>query len=657
MKNKKSKAEFIGEFRSNPRGFGFVRIEGREKDVHVYEEKTRHAMNGDTVRVKILEEMSDGRSEGLVTEILKRGTTFLVGTVSMNAGQLFLDPDRTDIYEDPWMRKNPSLVLREGDKVVASVQSYPGDSKGFVVVPEIRLGKSGDPGIDVLSIAVGMNLPLEFPEEVMKEAKSLPNQVREEDRKGREDFRRDLTITVDGEDSKDFDDAVCLTKESFGWRLSVHIADVSYYVRPGSALDKEALERGNSTYLLDRVLPMLPEKLSNGICSLNPGVERLCYSCVMDLTPEGERIAYRIVPGLMISKRRFTYTEVKEAAELRLPEARERFAEFVPMLDQMVALSKVLRERRFRKGAIDFDFKETHLTLNDRGEVTKVEAYDRNEATKMIEEFMLLANETVAEHYHSKKIPFVYRIHELPDPDKIAALQTFLGSIGLSLSIEEGKEIQPRTVAALVRTMEGRKEEALVERMVLRSLKQARYSTEPCGHFGLASAYYSHFTSPIRRYSDLLIHRIMREFESGELNERRLRWYKANLNTCCEKISFTERRSADAEREVMRFFKASYMRDKIGEEYEGRISGITAFGVFVELENTIEGMIPVRKMLDDEYEYIENTMSLRGYFTKREFHLGEALRIRVEDVNMDRRLIEFAPAEQKAGKRGEDQRR
>ena len=481
-------------------------------------------------------------------------------------------------------------------------------------------------------------IPTEFSEKVLNQAVRVSKEVSEADRAGRKDLRDWLMVTIDGEDAKDLDDAVSLQTIDGNYVLGVHIADVTNYVQENSALDREAFERGTSVYLADRVIPMLPHKLSNGICSLNAGEDRLALSCIMTFDQAGEMIDHEIVETVIHVDKRMSYNGVAKILDGNTEETGTD-QEIVSMLLSMKKLSDILRERRGRRGSIDFDFPETKVILDENGKPVDIRPYERNGATKIIEDFMLMANETVAEEYYWRELPFIYRTHEVPDEDKIRKLSTFINNFGYHIHVRN--EVRPKEIQKLLDKVDGTPEEALISRLTLRSMKQARYTTENTGHFGLAAKYYTHFTSPIRRYPDLQIHRIIKENLRGRLNEDRISHYEEILSRVAAQCSDRERRAEEAEREVVKMKKAEYMRSHIGEEYDGVISGVTKWGIYVELANTVEGLVHVADMRDDHYEFAEQTYELVGEHSGKTYKLGQTVRVRVADADKLQRTVNF----------------
>ena len=578
--------------------------------------------------------------------IIKRGTSQIVGYYQKNKTFGFVLPDNQKFLQDVFVPEEKSKGAVTGHKVVVRLTSYGGDGKkpeGEVV--EI-LGHVNDPGTDVLSIAMSYELPIEFPEKVRNQAERVAKPVSDADRAGRRDLRDVSMVTIDGEDAKDLDDAVSLNVCDGYYYLGVHIADVTNYVQENSALDREAKKRGTSVYLADRVIPMLPHTLSNGICSLNEGEDRLALSCLMKINEKGEIVDHEIVESVIRVDRRMTYTAVKRILEDGDEEQCRIYRDFVPMFQQMQTLSALLRAKRHRRGAVDFDFPETKVVLDETGCPVALKAYERNTATKLIEDFMLAANETVAEDFFWREIPFVYRIHEAPDEEKIRKLAVFLHNFGYTMHVGTN-EIHPKEIQKLLARVEGKPEEPMIARLALRSMKQAKYTPENEGHFGLATAYYTHFTSPIRRYPDLQIHRIIKETLRGRMNEERICHYQSILEEVTKHASETERRAEEAERETVKLKKVQYMKDKIGEEYEGVISGITKWGMYVELPNTIEGLVHVANMTDDHYGYIEDRYEMQGIHTGKTYRLGQTILVRVIGADELQRTIDFEPGKER----------
>lgn len=585
IKAKHSDRELIGTFISHPKGFGFVEIEGRDEDLYIPENFVNGAFHKDTVKVALLSTQSAGqngrRQEAQVIEILARGMKQIVGIYDKNNKNFgFVIPDNTKISEDVFVPVERSKGAVSGHKVVCEITDYgKNNRKPEGKITEI-IGHVNDPGVDIMSIVKGYELPTEFSEKIMHQAERVASEVSEADMAGRRDLRNVQMVTIDGEDAKDLDDAVSLTKDGTQYQLGVHIADVTNYVQENSALDWEARERGTSVYLVDRVIPMLPHKLSNGICSLNAGENRLALSCLMTIDEKGEVVSHEIVESVINVDRRMSYTSVKKILEDKDEAEIHEYEALVPMFELMRELAGILREKRKKRGSIDFDFPESKIVLDKQGHPIEIKPYERNVATKIIEDFMLIANETVAEHFHWMELPFVYRTHDNPDPEKIDKLSTFIRNFGYSIKSRQ-EEIHPKELQKLLAKIEDTPEEALISRLTLRSMKQAKYTIDCTGHFGLACQYYCHFTSPIRRYPDLQIHRIMKEQLRGRLNEKRIDHYNALLPEVAKHSSEMERRADEAERETDKLKKVEFMERHIGEIYEGVISSITAWGVYV----------------------------------------------------------------------------
>ena len=631
-----------GVYLANPRGFGFVTTEEDSRDVFISEDDRNGAFDGDRVEFVIIREPDSRRREGRIVKILSRGIVRVVGIYRKKAKQNygFVIPDDQKFDQDIFIPDEKSKGAVDGHKVVAELTSYGEEGKkpeGKVI--EI-LGHINDPGVDIMSIVRGYDLPVEFSEKLLNQADRVAKAVSDADMQGRRDLRNWQMVTIDGEDAKDLDDAVSLTREGENYVLGVHIADVTNYVQENSAIDREAKERGTSVYLVDRVIPMLPHRLSNGICSLNAGEDRLALSCIMTVNPKGNVIGHEIAETVIRVDERMTYTGVKKILEDHDPAETQKYRELLPMLEQMQELSQILRERRQRRGSIDFDFPEAKIVLDDKGQPVEIMPYDRNVATKIIEDFMLLANETVAEDYYWQEIPFVYRTHEAPEEDKIRTLAAFINNFGYSMHIGVN-EIRPKEIQKLLAKVEDTPEEALICRLALRSMKQARYMPENIGHFGLAANYYTHFTSPIRRYPDLQIHRIIKDNLRGRMNEEKLAHYQKLLPEVTKHSSEMERRAEEAERETVKLKKVEYMRQYIGEEFEGVISGMTKWGMYVELPNTVEGMVHVTNMTDDHYDYYEDRYEMAGEHTGKAYKLGQKVQVRVLDANRMLRTIDF----------------
>ena len=644
-KNKKEQPEGIqaeGIFIGHPKGFGFVEIEGQDEDIFIPESDTGTAMHQDKVRIIIRDDKKEGkRQEGVVVKVLERGMPEIVGTYQLNRDFGFVISDNPKFSKDIFIPRKEAAGIKNGDKVIAVITDYGSGNKNPEGKIKENLGNIRTPGTDILAIVKSFGIPSEFPEKVMKQAQRVPDHVLDADRDGRLDLRHLQTVTIDGEDAKDLDDAISLTKEGDIYHLGVHIADVSNYVQYNSALDREALKRGTSVYLADRVVPMLPERLSNGICSLNQGEDRLALSCLMDINEKGKVVSHQIAETVINVNERMCYTDVKNILEDTDEEAKKRYDALIPMFFMMKELSGILRNSRHHRGSIDFDFPESKIILNAAGKAIDVKPYEANVATKIIEDFMLMANETVAQEYCTEEIPFVYRTHDNPDPEKVESLLTLLHNQGVKIQ-KAKEEITPKEIQQIIESIEGLPNEAMISRLVLRSMKQAKYTTECSGHFGLAAKYYCHFTSPIRRYPDLQIHRIIKDNLRGRLmREGRTEHYAEILDEVARQSSVCERRADEAERESDKLKKAEYMSYHLGEEFEGIISGVTGWGLYVELPNTVEGLVHVNTLRDDYYIFDQESYELRGEMTKKVYKLGDKVRVRVADADKMLKTVDF----------------
>ena len=631
-----------GIFIGHPKGFGFVEIEGQDEDIFIPESDTGTAMHQDKVRIIIRDGQKEGkRKEGVVVKVLERGMPEIVGTYQLNRDFGFVISDNPKFSKDIFIPRKEAAGIKNGDKVIAVITDYGSKNKNPEGKIKENLGNIRTPGTDILAIVKSFGIPNEFPEKVMKQAQRVPDHVLDADRDGRLDLRHLQTVTIDGEDAKDLDDAISLTKEGDIYHLGVHIADVSNYVQYNSALDREALKRGTSVYLADRVVPMLPERLSNGICSLNQGEDRLALSCLMDINEKGKVVSHQIAETVINVNERMCYTDVKNILEDTDEEAKKRYEELIPMFFMMKELSGILRNSRHHRGSIDFDFPESKIILNAAGKAIDVKPYEANVATKIIEDFMLMANETVAQEYCTEEIPFVYRTHDNPDPEKVESLLTLLHNQGVKIQ-KAKEEITPKEIQQIIESIEGLPNEAMISRLVLRSMKQAKYTTECSGHFGLAAKYYCHFTSPIRRYPDLQIHRIIKDNLRGRLmREGRTEHYAEILDEVARQSSVCERRADEAERESDKLKKAEYMSYHLGEEFEGIISGVTGWGLYVELPNTVEGLVHVNTLRDDYYVFDQESYELRGEMTKKVYKLGDKVRVRVADADKMLKTVDF----------------
>ena len=648
-KGKFGKAEafaLVGVFSGNARGFGFVAIEGQEEDVFIPADRTGGALHGDRVQIVIDSEGRGGRPEGTVVRILEHANETLVGTYEKGKGYGFVIPDNQRISKDIFIPQGCSQGAVSGHKVMVKIRDF-GEKKGKKpegVITEI-LGHIHDPGVDILSIVRAYNLPEDFPGAVKNQLKQVPDEVKKDSWAGRKDLRDLPTVTIDGEEAKDLDDAISIERAGEGYRLGVHIADVSHYVQEHTPLDEEAFKRGTSVYLVDRVIPMLPHKLSNGICSLNEGEDRLALSCLMEIDSQGNVTGHEIAETVIRSDRRMTYTAVNAIVTDHDPQVTAEYAEFAEMFLLMKELADILRKKRHARGSIDFDFPESKIVLDEKGKPLEIKAYERNAATRIIEDFMLLANETVAEDYFWQELPFLYRTHDKPDEDRMKRLGTFINNFGYVLRMPGG-QVYPKEIQKLLDKVEGTPEELLISRLTLRSMKQAKYTTENTGHFGLAARYYTHFTSPIRRYPDLQIHRIIKESLHGGLTGKRISHYEKILPQVAVQTSALERRADEAERETDKLKKVQYMERFIGQEFEGVISGVTSWGFYVELPNTVEGLVHISELRDDYYVFLEERYELSGERTGKTYKLGQTIRVQLTGCDRFSKTIDFIPAKE-----------
>ncbi|WP_441294191.1 ribonuclease R [Bacillus sp. FJAT-27225] len=632
-----------GKVAGHAKGFAFVMPEepGMD-DIFIPPNETNNAMHGDTVLVRVSSESSGERREGTIVRILERGITQMVGTYVESKNFGFVIPDEKKFAGDIFIPKAANGGAVEGHKVVVKITNYPeGRTSAEGEVIQI-LGHKNDPGVDILSVIHKHGLPLAFPQEVLDQANAVPGEIDERDIGKRRDLRDQVIVTIDGADAKDLDDAVTVTRlENGNYKLGVHIADVSHYVTEGSPIDREAEERGTSVYLVDRVIPMIPHRLSNGICSLNPKVNRFTLSCEMEIDSEGKVVANEIFESVIKTTERMTYSDVNKILVDKDEETRSRYESLVPMFEQMEELAAILRKKRMDRGAIDFDFKESKVLVEEDGKPVDVVLRERSVGEKLIEEFMLAANETVAEHFHWMEVPFIYRIHEDPKEDKLRRFFEFITNFGYIVK-GTANSIHPRALQEIIEAVQGKPEEMVISTVMLRSMQQAKYSPDSLGHFGLSAEFYTHFTSPIRRYPDLIVHRLIRTYLiQGKLDQSTREKWDARLQEIADHTSKMERRAVDAERETDELKKAEYMMDKIGEEYDGIISSVTNFGMFVELPNTIEGLVHVSYMTDDYYRFDDRHFAMIGERTGNVFRIGDEITVRVINVNKDERSIDF----------------
>ncbi|MDQ0173797.1 ribonuclease R [Paenibacillus tundrae] len=642
-----------GRLQAHAKGFAFLIPEDREHpDVYIHANDMKSAMNGDIVFVKVTSKgPSGGRLEGEIVRIVTRAVTQVVGVFQSHEVYGFVIPDDKRINRDIFIPRTNFAGAVDGQKVVAKIVSYPeGRAAAEGEIIEI-LGHKDEPGIDILSVIRKHQLPEAFPDEVVGEAEQAPDSITDEEivQQGRRDLRGLNIVTIDGEDAKDLDDAVNVEKLPNGnYRLGVHIADVGYYVRENSKLDQEAYNRGCSVYLVDRVIPMLPQRLSNGICSLNPQVDRLTLSCEMEFNDQMKVVKHDIFTSVIKTKERMTYTNVRKILEGEEPELLERYKDLVDDFHLMKEIALKLRAMRMRRGAVDFDFEESKIIVDKECKPIDIVKRERSIAEQIIEEFMLAANETVAEHFHWLKVPFIYRVHEDPDQEKLQNFLAFAANFGHHVK-GRGNAIHPRALQSLLEDINGTKEQTVISTMMLRSMKQAKYDSEMSGHFGLAAEFYSHFTSPIRRYPDLVIHRVIREVieNNGALPENRQEYLAGRMADIAQQSSERERVAVEAERDTEKMKKAEYMLDKVGEEFEGMISSVTSFGMFIELENTVEGLIRLSALTDDYYHFDDQHMALIGERTSKVFRIGDEVKIRVARVSMEEYTIDFEMVDMK----------
>lgn len=632
-----------GRLMGHAKGFAFViPDEPGMDDIFIPPHEINNAMHGDIVMARVSPHSSGQRREGTIIRILERGAQQIVGTYTESRNFGFVIPDDKKFAGDIFIPKEAAHGAVEGHKVVVKLTVYPeGRMSAEGEVVQI-LGHKNDPGVDILSIIHKHGLPLEFPEEVLEQAAETPDTIEESELAGRRDLRNEVIVTIDGADAKDLDDAVTVSKLDNGhYKLGVHIADVSYYVREGTPLDIEAADRGTSVYLVDRVIPMIPHRLSNGICSLNPKVDRLTLSCEMEIDEDGVVVNHDIFQSVIRTTERMTYSDVNKILVDHDEEVSARYEPLVPMFRLMEELAQILRDKRMKRGAIDFDFKEAKVLVEDDGKPIDVVIRERSVAERLIEEFMLVANETIAEHFSWLDVPFIYRIHEDPKEDKLQRFFEFITNFGYIVK-GTANSVHPRALQTIIEEVQGKPEEMVVSTVMLRSMQQAKYEPENLGHFGLATEFYTHFTSPIRRYPDLIVHRLIRTYLiEGKMDESTREKWNSKLPAIADHSSRMERRAVDAERETEELKKAEFMEDKIGEEFAGIISSITNFGMFVELPNTIEGLVHVSYMTDDYYHYDERHYAMIGERTGHVFRIGDEITVRVVNVNKEERSIDF----------------
>ncbi|ATD55777.1 ribonuclease R [Clostridium chauvoei] len=631
-----------GKLQVHQKGFGFLipEVEG-EKDVFIASSCMNGAMNNDKVIVQVTREDLNGKKrEGEVLEVLERANTKIIGVYEDSRNFGFVVPEDSRLNQDIFVSKKDRANAKTGDVVICEVTKWPEKRRSPEGIIKEVLGQKGEKGLDILTIIKKYGLPEEFSEKVLSYAENISEEIDEKEYKRRKDIRNLRMVTIDGEDAKDLDDAVSIERlEGGNFRLGVHIADVTHYVREKNPLDKEALKRGTSVYLIDRVIPMLPKKLSNGICSLNPQVDRLTLSCFMTIDQKGKVLSHEIAETIIKTNERMTYTDVTKILRDNDEELIKRYDYLVDDFKAMEELCLILREKRMRRGAIDFDFEESKIILNELGKPIDIKPYERAIANRIIEEFMLVCNETVAEHMFWTNTPFVYRVHEDPDEEKLEKFKEFVYNLGYI--VRWGQETHPRALQDLLEKIKGKKEETVVNTLLLRSMMQAKYSPECVGHFGLAAKYYCHFTSPIRRYPDLQIHRIIKEHINSKIDDKRSTRLTNIVEVASKQASEMERLAQEAEREVDDLKKAEYMLDRVGEEFNGIISSVTSFGLFVELPNTIEGLIHITALDDDYYIYDEAHLCLIGERRKKVYKLGDEAKVRCSRVDIENREVYF----------------
>ena len=650
VKNRKNRYRLIGEnfvegiYRKNQRGFGFVKIDDREDEIYIAKEDSLNALNGDRVLIEITEEQNKvKRAEGKIKKIIKHEKETVVGTFQESRNFGFVVPDDKAFGTDIFISKGKFLNAKNNQKVVVKITKYP--QKGKNAEGEIIevLGSIDEAGVDMLSIIKEYDLPAEFPENVIEEAKKYGNKIDEKDIQNRIDCRQDIIFTIDGEDAKDLDDAVRVIKLKNGnYRLDVHIADVSYYVREGSLLDKEAQIRGTSVYMLSRVIPMLPKELSNGICSLNAGQDRFTLSCSMEINNKGEVVSAEVYKGIINVTERMNYHDVQKILDKSDEKVLKKYEKYIGNFELMAELAEILKKKRLEQGYLNLDIPESKIDLDENGKVISIGKYETSFSNEIIEQFMLSANETIAEKFYWLEAPFIYRVHEDPDIEKVKELNKFLYNFGLKIRIVNEK-IYPKEVSKILEKIKGKEEEKVVSTLILRTLKIARYEAENKGHFGIASKYYCHFTSPIRRYPDLFIHRIISKYleENYVVSDKFIEDFKQKAIDRARMSSEREKVATKAERDSEDMKKAEFMQDKIGQEYEGIISSVTQFGIFVELENTVEGLIRFENLGNEYFIYDENRKRLIGENSNKVYKLGDKVKIRVVSANKLLRQIDF----------------
>lgn len=648
-----SAPKFPGIFHANDRGFGFVTVDPEEPDYFINPTQTLSALNGDEVEVEMIavgDPTIGKRPEGKITKIIQRNLAQVVGEFKPLEGEnlpngiigsVHLRDKKLSNYR--FLVEDTGLHPVAGEIVLADITTYPSSELPGIIkgIATKVIGNVNDPGIDILQIVYQHDIPHQFPEDVMQQVAKIPDHVTPEQKIGRRDLTSEPMVTIDSIESKDLDDAVSVRKLANGnYHLGVHIADVSHYVTPNTPLDREAFERGTSVYLTDRVIPMIPAKLSNGICSLNPQVERLALTCEMQIDPQGEVVSHEIFPSVIKTTERMTYKAINKILESDDQKEKERYHDLVPMFEEMAELHKILLKMRKRRGAIEFEDTEAKIIVDEKGHAIDIQLRERGTSERMVESFMLAANETVAAHYKNLHVPFIYRIHETPKEEKIKSFFEMLSGLGVEVT---GKvtDIKPKMLQKILKKVAGKPEEPMVSVMLLRSMQQAKYSPEPLGHFGLAAKDYTHFTSPIRRYPDLMAHRMIHYYAENGLGEASQAKFQAELPEVSQYSSQAERRAIDAERDTDAMKKAEYMADHVGEEFDAVVSSVTKFGMFVELPNTVEGLIHISEINDDYYVFVEKQMALVGRKTKQTYRIGQPIRVKLVNVNAEQKEIDF----------------
>ena len=637
----------IGTYRKNQKGFGFVKIDEQEEEIYIARENSLNALNGDTVSIEILQEANkekDKKAEGKIVKIIRHEKDTVVGTFQKSRNFGFVVPDDKNFGTDIFISKSNWGKARNNHKVMVKITQYPKKGKNAEGKIIEVLGGVNEAGVDMLSLIKQYELPYKFPEEVVAEAKSFGNEIDKKDIQNRKDLRKDIIFTIDGEDAKDLDDAIHVEKLSNGnYKLDVHIADVSYYVREKSELDKDAYLRGTSIYMLGRVIPMLPRELSNGICSLNAGQDRYTLSCSMEITPKAKIVNSDIYKAVINVKERMNYTDVQKILDKSDEKILKKYEKYIKDFELMAELATILKNKRKENGYLNLDIPESKITLDENGFAINVQKYETYFSNEIIEQFMLAANETIAEKFYWLQAPFIYRNHEAPDLDKVKDLNKVLYNFGYKIKISKEDIIYPNEFAKILDDVKGKETEKVVSNIILRTLRVAKYEAENKGHFGIASKYYCHFTSPIRRYPDLFIHRIISKYLENDymVNDFWIKKYEKRAEKRAENCSERERTATKVEREAEDIKKAEYMENKIGEEYEGIISSITNFGIFVELENTIEGLIRYETLGDEYFIYNEERREAIGEHSNKIYKIGDKVKIRVADANKALRRIDF----------------